>query len=152
MIDIRNIRPGQIATFRMEKEGRDTNLRKTLDTADGRVPNPLLDRISQHTTVIGNVAGRETYRRKLAKRGDAPKGRPTWWEWTEQDGIARHKTDAERGLYVVVSPTGGSTFYLVDGREPTPEEAAVIEAAKGAPKPKPDIICMSYGNLTNIVE
>lgn len=152
MIDIKSIKPGQIATFKMEKTGRDTNLRKTLDTADGRVPNPILERVTQLTTVIGNVAGRETYTRKLAKRGDAPKGRPAWWTWTEQDGIAKHRTDDSRGLYVVVSPTGGDTVYLVDGREPTPEEAATIEAAKGTPKPEADIICMSFANLSNIAE
>ena len=151
MIDIKNIKPGQIATFLMEKVGRDTNLRKTIDTADGRIPNPLLERITQRTVVVGNVCGKHTYERRLAKRGEAPKGRPAWWTWTAQDGVAEHKTDKSRGFYVVVSPSGGNTVYLVDGREPTAEEAAIIDAAKGAPQSPADILCLSFANLVNVV-
>ncbi len=143
MINIENIRAGQVATIliqgehKMNKGGR-----------SGVPLNPLTGRVTRDHRVVVNVAGLGSYGRRLEKDGREPVGKPTWWEWVK-DGVARHKTDGN--LYLVGLPSNAQRTirFLVDGREATPEEIATIREYT-PDKDDPEFLLFRLDSVANV--
>ena len=152
MIDIQSLKPGMRCTFIL---GGEQKLRKTMDTNDGRVANPLFGRVTRRKVITGNIAGSETYDRLFPERAEAREGKPVRVVYVRDKGnpiVLRHHATDE--TYVaIVRPKTVSSELFVDGHVPTPEQEAVISATLGARSSNPvEYLTMKLSNLENAVE
>ncbi len=164
MIDTSKIRAGQLATVlltgehKMNKGGRlgvPLRLTTTFQTdKEGRsvVPlNPLYGRVTRDHRVTVTVAGPRTYSNVLeARTGEAPVGKAPWFVWV-RDGLVMHKETG--ALYLAAVPTSAKrvTRYLVDGREATTKELAIISEYT-PDKAEPQFLCFALENVDNLAD
>ena len=164
MIDTSKIRAGQLATVlltgehKMNKGGRiGTPVRLSsafvlLENGRAEIPlNPLYGRVTRDHRLTVTVAGPETYSNVLeARTGEAPAGKAPWFEWVK-DGLVMHKQTG--ALYLAAVPTSAKrvTRYLVDGREATIKELAIIRDYTPE-KEAPQFLCFALENVENLAD
>jgi hypothetical protein len=146
MIDTSKIRAGRLATILLDGE------HKMNKGGRAGVPlNPLLGRVTRDHRITVTIAGPETYSNVLeARTGEAPVGKAPWFEWV-MDGLVVHKETG--ALYLAAVPTSAKrvTRYLVDGREASAIELAMIRDYTPEKEP-PQFLCFKLENVANLAD
>lgn len=133
-----NIKPGQIATFVYEAPHK-MNKRN----------NPLFGLVTKHSHIVGNVAGKDGYENRLAKSGETPKGKSTWFKGTDIEGVVAHKTSGKEYVAVLPASVKSNPNYTIDGRPVTKDEMEIIKSFTPK-KPKGVIITIAIDHLKNL--
>jgi len=123
MLDLNKLVAGRIYSFRHKGN---VELKKR------GLPNWLeCATITAERAFKGNLANPESYGNKQRQLDPewTPTGKPTWFEWTGQNGLVKHKTTGKPYL-ALVNPASIKTTYFVNGVEATEAQRAEIKLWK----------------------
>lgn len=128
MINLELLKPGNVATFILEGA---FSMNKNIRTANGREPNPLLDRVTRHTVYTGNIAGRKTWDNINPDRPAPTVTRHNPYTFKGDSDKAVIQVHDNGTEYVAIANTRIISHKLyVDGKEADTAQLAIIDAAR----------------------
>jgi len=124
MININQIRPGQIATWRYVSSKPELLLKGGRENA-----NPFYGRVEKHATMTGQAASHAMYENAAKKVNPAwqSSDRAPRFETTDNPVVVKSAANGRKQVRILNPRTVQTTWY-VDGQPAAPEQVAIIES------------------------